>query len=561
MKTLMLLTGLLGLCGPAHARNVALDFFGSDIIPSAPSFEAAVYRNACMKAKGWDVQTVAGEQGLLQDDVTSANPDLLAPAMKKVAGEDHFHDIQGQNEDEVLASVEKSASTSADAIGKGDNFLFEIDAHGLSPNCAHGTPSGDPNECDQFVAVRLKGAKSQVKVSMKKLAPIIGRLRAKVAARGGHFAVESRSCYGGASLKEFAAQGVCAHAFSAPDATLGMCGGYATPAEEAAELPGEASAAADTTGALHCQGVSKEQMFGGSQPYYPAKKEDGKHCMLKSAELAHQAGFVSPGKISFAKSLSVARNSDHTGNQALGTDGPFWVLGGLSWLGSASRLGGDNHGVLTEVTCFKNGTDYLAHFAGQVDEISDKLTGGAGKCSLKGEIVKFGDRYKGRFDGYFKTLREMRQLLDEEKTGAFLRPKVPGVDAKLTRYLDLCDAEIPDSPLATQMRAMRRSDAVGNLSADLRGKGKQETAALKKLQAAGFSEDDIAATRAAMDELHHKIVDQKAKVDKAVKAEGAPLERMLYDTLKDSPAYKKCVASDEKLKQAQQDCEAMQLAL
>jgi hypothetical protein len=227
-----------------------------------------------MKAKGWDVQTLAGEQGLDGESVTAADPDLLVPAMKKIARAGHFHNLSGVSEDEVLASVEATASAAAEGIGKGDNYLFEADTHGLSHNCKNGEPSGDPNECDQKVAVRIKGAAKPIEVSMKKLAPLLARIRARVAARGGHFAVESRSCYGGAALKEFAAQGICAHAYSAPDTTLNVCGGYANATEEAAALPTEASSTSDTSRGMFCQGVAPEKIFGGAPPFYPAKSED-----------------------------------------------------------------------------------------------------------------------------------------------------------------------------------------------------------------------------------------------------------------------------------------------
>ncbi len=595
MSVCLLATGALFLSTSAHATRRLLSFYGAN--GAGNDFENGLYRDACMKEKGWSVKSIVSDSDSHIDDpgaiafnreqnenfkkglstVVSAKDQIEIPHIQ--CPENTKNPDGSFNYPEGRAAGEKAVDTYVNAILKanedlkqGDEFLLKIFAHGNSncraiDNSKEGQEKGfdfskggiqNNSQCDHWFAVKIPGCTAAVLLPSKKLAPALKTLQS----RGVKTAVEIQSCYGGAAIKDFAQDGICAQAFSTPDAALTLCTDPIGNATLATSLPGLMTA-------QYCSPKSASQSAAldrVTQAEGRAASPGQKGCLDEGMKQLPP----SVNNQSMSSLIDQLRQRDLTANQPMGSDGPFWVVGSLSLLGGAGKEALES-GPELECAIPSSAQEFFDKIVGNVQSITNAMF--KTSCKLNSNVDVFFKSNREVLDQYYQAYQAHAQDLNHHVNAAnqMILKALSGNSAEaLARAV--ADAHLPSNLQgADREKALKQRIGADSLSfvafniiaLELPipdGPGKEEfqqkNEALRSVceKALGGAEKfkalaaDLAAARKKTQEFNN---DLSAK-QKAVTG----LERKLYDTLKGSKEYQDCIAVHPELKKAKEACES-----
>lgn len=552
----LLLPLLILVTQPATAKNRAFSLFGNSRYDKAEEWQPYLFESACMKAQGWEVESVVSEETEGFDERLGAVIDeknvsaLQADEPGKVAGE--IKDLNKAGKFDAAAQVREKFGADVTnkikhAIAKatldlrsGDQFLFQIRGHGASncdykhnPDLTKGAK--DYEHCNHTFGVMVDG--TEVAISSADLIAALKPLKK----RGVKVAVDMLSCFGGAAMKDFAAEGICAHTYSTPDAPTSGCG--MPPRKEAASNTNALSAYSS------CRKLD-DKAFGelstklSPNPDVVACSQMGRET-LKSISL--------PEKPSFSQQFDAFRRQDATLNQAVGTDGPYWIIGNLGLMGlSGIGAGYGTNPYQTNLEECTSKDDYFGQLAGHLQDISSKLLGK--DCTLKGEVDQFIKKNEGDLSDYFAAFKNVNSIIG--KVRGIIKDKIP--EKVQAEILDFKKKELAQftANKRKEFGALLAEDPMSAIQDCIQVK---EFPCYEKFSAAMGAEAADAIYKDVEKVLKDEAPEARKNLQTAYTSKVLKMERGLYDQLKNSPAYAKCVNGHQALKEAKKDCEAFQL--
>ncbi len=213
-------------------------------------FASELIDDKCMMNSGWKVSTLQSEN-FVQDISKTSNIDpKQAKALEEMFNSVNFDRVlesSGENvrrflpkvktEKDALNQIRELILDSASSLNNKDHLLIRVTAHGTSncdaqinPDILSGirTDQGAGlDQCNLQFSVTAPCLECEpnhqrdIGIGASDFAKLIGDLHLEK--RGIKVGVEVISCFGGAGLKDFAAHGICAYAYSSPDTPSESC--------------------------------------------------------------------------------------------------------------------------------------------------------------------------------------------------------------------------------------------------------------------------------------------------------------------------------------------------
>ena len=291
-------------------------------------------------------------------------------------------------------------------------------------------------------------------------------------------------------------------------------------------------------------------------------------------------GLSSPKKLS--ELFDQLRKEDPTNNQPIGTDGPFWAIGGLGMLGEtgmqAITMRSESDGA--EKCAYQHSPEVsLKQMYDQLKKVTGQIVGTG--CSFEAEWNTFAKKNQTPLLKYFKDWSDLAHAADH-KTPDYFVGLHSGPDTKdaLLRKLaaNACNnMQLPLlSPKCAEISRSFLADPKGSMtstftqffialpaSAEGSGIDLKLRADRQTLEEAYGGKDRVDAIINAVKDQSKKYRDAHTSL-KADQAVIGKLEKELYQSLKNSPSYRSCIEAlpQEKRKayqEAKKGCEEFSL--
>ncbi|MBI3556612.1 MAG: hypothetical protein HY074_10150 [Deltaproteobacteria bacterium] len=581
MRMTISCTALVILLGaPAVAASKYVTIYGASTVDKpfiGREYESDLYRQQCMATQpGWTVGAVGSLSNPKSKQPAPPNPlnDALGgmlgdrfqlpdgsalTAEQRAAAAKNPDSMREEIISKAVAAYEKSIQDMTKELKPGDQVLLDFFAHGMS-NCPvqvssrnMGAPIKNYENCDHKMRLSLPG-----NPDLNPLVPtkrLVGAIKKLIDERGLKVAVNLRSCFSGAAMKDFGEAGVCAFSSTTPDTTT-----YACVDETSRDL--DASSMVQTFGDIYCKGKKTKDIIGKIPP--AARSEAGEKCFKNASAQAEESLIGLPPNPSISELTAAERKRDQTRNQPLGTDGPFWLAGNMGFLGDAvQQVDAQKFG-----DCIKNSTEFIASLAEQIDVISKKRG-----CSFKNAITQAAAPYKNMLAVHYSNYRSLfgttvRQdsIVDEGIAG--------GKDAKLAMLEEMGkiisangppagapDALPPPAMLKDMLQKYPYDSArqflhdYPDFKGEFPGNAPEKKALIEKYFG---GPEGVTKFLKKFSVLREDIAEKKAKFKSSGDAI-VPAERAIYRTLQKSPEYTSCLAKNPALKKAKESCEQFKM--
>lgn len=562
------------MAAPASAagKKVALTMVGASL--QGTEFNDTFYRNSCLKNSGWDTYAInSGASPSIPRSTESQKniDDALAAGGAKTpkweGGCPEKRDSPAEQKAEGIRFAEKYKEyikQVGSSLSSGDQFLLQVNAHGssdcqanrgLEDTTAAGKSSygydfreggvRDIGTCKHWFQVVPPGCTNPIWLPSSAIAEALKPL----ADKGVKTAVDLRSCFAGAALKEFADQGICAHAYATADVPLMDCA-YANP-----ESPDNQAASATTlTTAYMCRDPKAQASFSKVKQ---ALKGADSSCTDGALDLLQKNSKLKDGgEHSLSQIHDATRELDGSANEPAGTDGPYWTLNSLSFfMYGADELGRGHEG---KEICYlpEDYNAFESQLTKHLDEVTKKALGDS--CDLSAKIKDFISANKSSFAAYYDGHRE--QVEATNRANALTAGLAESAEGKALAA-ELAKALYPDPSKAgsvestLQVGLIAASSPVSKNAA--RNADREKALALMEKYLSKEKTSKLLADYERVSENRIKAFQKAKKSQKAI----IPLERKLYSQIKNSPEYKACLEKGENasLRKARQACENFKL--
>lgn len=565
-------------------RNVAFILFGSTAVPIPPpgaEFESYLYRSSCMQQQGWEIHAVpsineAEAPSSVETVSADAQRDAFTPRLRQlIQSPSQIHDIRGEgicgmergqqrvNMARLIEAYVLSIQETTSGLVRGDQFLFTLGAHGIS-NCQASMQGDGQNHydlsrggiidqlnCQHRFSIRLPGCQQDILVPTQELNQRLIPVLQSLQNRGVNVALDLRSCFAGAAIHQYASAGLCAQSYSTPDSPMITCGG---PGEIGAN---EHTAMGDGMNAFFCLGVNPLQRVGGSSDPDPLNQ---RRCLSRAVQSLPSRSSFRGNPPSFSELADVLRKNDRTSGQPINSDGPYWAIGSLGFLGTGATEATRQQAVQT--ICLPNtSTAFFDSLANHVQRITDQVTGG--RCDLRSVTRQVLRQNSLPLEAYYNHWRRLGSLIQNqgpEISGAMTSRLTGGTLVDVAR--GIADARLANEP--NQARRQQRisqmiQDPVGLLQVEVAGFDQLVGAPREVLLRAFGTVQRIQEVRAIINRVNEQIRSTRQQLKQAVEEQVGPVERALYQALRESPQYQRCLSANRPLQQAREACRRFQM--